>query len=289
MRNVQSSLPLVSVILPVFNRAWSLKRAIDSILSQTYANLETIVIDDGSTDETPMLLSSYGNRIHVIHQPNRGVSAARNTGIREANGNLIALLDSDDAWLPDKIKTQVEFFATHAEAIICQTEEIWIRNGKRINPKHRHKKQRGMIFERSLSLCLISPSAVMMRRDLFDDVGLFDECLPACEDYDLWLRTTWKVPVELIETPLIVKHGGHADQLSAMPRLDRYRIQAIVKILRQGVLSADQSSAALKVLTQKCAIYATGCRKRGRFAEAAAYDRLPNDWQSKNAIPHCTQ
>jgi glycosyltransferase involved in cell wall biosynthesis len=270
--------PPVSVILPAFNRAWSLKRAIDSILSQTYANLETIVIDDGSTDETPSLLLSYGNRIRVIRQANQGVSAARNAGIRAASGDLIALLDSDDAWLPGKIKAQVDFFTTHPEAVVCQTEEIWIRNGVRVNPRRRHKKHRGMIFQRSLPLCLISPSAVMLRRKVLDDVGLFDKQLPACEDYDLWLRITWKYPVDLIDEPLIVKHGGHADQLSAMPQLDRYRIQAIVKILRQGVLSMDQRASALNVLAEKCTIYANGCRKRRRFTEAAFYDRLPDNW-----------
>ena len=170
----------------------------------------------------------------------------------------------------------------HPEALICQTQEIWIRNGVRVNPRRRHKKVSGMIFEQSLPLCLISPSAVMLRRKLLDDVGLFDEQLPACEDYDLWLRITWKHPVHLIDKPLIVKHGGHADQLSAMPQLDRYRIQALTKILRRGVLSKDQTVAALAVLNQKCAIYAMGCRKRGRFTEAAHYDRLPDNWQSDN-------
>ncbi len=281
MRN-ESSLPLVSAIIPVFNRAWSLKRALDSVLAQEDANLETIVVDDGSTDETPTLLSAYEDRIRVIRQENQGVSAARNTGIRAARGELITLLDSDDAWLPGKIKAQVAFFDTHPDVLICQTEEIWVRNGKRVNPRRHHKKRRGMIFEPSLNLCLISPSAVMMRRRLFDDVGFFDEDLPACEDYDLWLRTTWKHSVELIDTPLIVKHGGHADQLSAMPGLDCYRIQAIVKILRRGVLSKKQTAAAQDVLSQKCAIYAAGCRKRGRNREAEDYERLPFNWQAGN-------
>ena len=283
MKTIQS--PPVSVILPTFNRAWSLKKAIDSVLSQEYPNLETIVVDDGSTDDTPALLSSYGTRIRVIRQANQGVSAARNTGIRAAHGDLITLLDSDDAWLPGKLSAQVDFFNAHPEALICQTEEIWIRHGKRVNPKRRHKKHRGMIFERCLPLCLISPSAVMTRRTLLDDVGLFDEQLPACEDYDLWLRITWKYPVALIDAPLIVKHGGHDDQLSAMPQLDRYRIQAIVKILRQGVLSADQTAAALGVLTKKCTIYAAGCHKRGRSTEAAYYERLPGSWPSEPSMP----
>jgi GT2 family glycosyltransferase len=285
MKTIQP--PLVSVIMPTFNRSWSLKKAIDSVLSQEYASLETIVVDDGSTDDTPALLSSYGTRIRVIRQANQGVSAARNAGIRAAQGELITLLDSDDAWLPGKVQAQVDFFDAHPDALICQTEEIWIRHGRRVNPKRHHKKHRGMIFERCLPLCLISPSAVMMRRTLLDEVGLFDEQLPACEDYDMWLRITFKYPVALINEPLIVKHGGHADQLSAMPQLDRYRIQAIVKILRQGVLSADQTAAALDVLTRKCAIYATGCRKRGRLGEAAYFDRLPDDWSSESFVPVC--
>jgi GT2 family glycosyltransferase len=128
-----------------------------------------------------------------------------------------------------------------------------------------------MIFEKSLPLCLVSPSAVMIRKSLFDEVGLFDEALPACEDYDLWLRIAWKYPVYLIDTPLIVKQGGHADQLSAMPELDKYRIQALVKILRCNGLSEKQRHAAQVMLKEKCRIYANGCRKRGRVEEAAHY------------------
>ena len=133
-----------------------------------------------------------------------------------------------------------------------------------------------MIFEKTLPLCLVSPSAVMIRKTLFDEVGLFDESLPACEDYDLWLRITWKYPVYLIDTPLIVKQGGHDDQLSAMPELDKYRIRALVKILNQGCLSPSQQHAAMEMLRQKCTIYANGCRKRGRLHEADKYLNLPD-------------
>jgi GT2 family glycosyltransferase len=266
--------PLVSVVIPTYNRCDRLAGAIESVLHQTYAPLELIVVDDGSTDGTADLLKAYGDGIRVIHQENRGVSGARNTGIRAANGELIALLDSDDRWLPAKLEHQVSFFMASAGAMICQTEEIWIRGGKRVNPKNRHRKFSGMIFEKTLPLCLVSPSAVMMRKSLFQEVGLFDEDLPACEDYDLWLRITWKYPVHLIRMPLIVKHGGHADQLSAMPELDRYRIHALLKILRSGCLSQSQRKAALDTLTAKCSVYAGGCRKRGRSDEAAYYERL---------------
>ena len=270
-----ASAPLVSVIIPTYNRAHCLGRAVDSVLGQTFTDFELIVVDDGSTDGTGELLEAYGERIRVIRQANRGVSAARNAGILSSRGEWIALLDSDDTWLPRKLERQVALFQSCPGALIGQTQEIWIRNGRRINPKKRHLKYSGMIFEKSLPLCLVSPSAVMLRRSLLEEVGLFDETLPACEDYDLWLRVTWKYPVHLIETPLIVKHGGHADQLSAMPELDKYRIAALVKILKRGCLPTGQQTAALAILKEKCFIYAGGCVKRGRHEEAAYYRRLP--------------
>ena len=250
------------------------------MLDQDYANLELIVVDDGSTDDTKGLLSRFGDRITVIRQANRGVSAARNAGIRAASGELIALLDSDDTWLPGKVTAQVAFFSNHPDALVCQTEEIWIRNGVRVNPGKRHRKEAGMIFERSLALCLVSPSAVMMRKSLLDEVGLFDETLPACEDYDLWLRIAWKHPIHLIDRPLIVKRGGHDDQLSRMPELDKYRIQSIARLLDSGVLSPGQDDAARAMLTTKCAIYAKGCRKRGRIEEAERYEQLAGRYES---------
>lgn len=272
--------PTVSVVIPTFNRARLIGAAIDSVLDQDFADVELIVVDDGSTDDTFRLISAYGDRLRSIRQENRGVSAARNAGIRSAGGNLIALLDSDDEWLPGKLAAQVAFFEDHPEALICQTEEIWIRNGKRVNPGNRHRKQAGMIFERSLALCLVSPSAVMMRKSLLDEVGLFDERLPACEDYDLWLRIAWKYPIHLIDRPLIVKRGGHADQLSRMPRLDKYRIQSICKLLDRGCLIPDQRMAAIEMLKIKCAVYAQGCRRRGRTEEAARYLELVRTYQN---------
>ncbi len=267
--------PLISVIIPTYNRGWILREAIDSVLAQKRApQFEVIVVNDGSTDDTVDILNEYADKIRVVPQNNRGVSAARNKGIQVATGRLIAFLDSDDLWLPRKLATQTAFFETHPDALICQTEEIWIRNGQRVNPKNCHQKPSGDIFDRSLHLCLVSPSAVMIKRELFDEVGFFDEQLPACEDYDLWLRIGARYPVFLIDTPLIIKRGGHADQLSRQPSLDRYRIASLKKILSQGELSESQRKAAVMVLTQKCKIYANGCRKRGRHDEAKYYQQL---------------
>ncbi len=271
---MNSGSPLVSVILPSYNRADWLRAAIDSVLAQDYPAYQLIVVDDGSQDETPALLRSYGNRLSRLRQSNKGVSAARNAGIGRAQGELIAFLDSDDRWLPQKLAVQVAYMQAHPELLFCQTEEIWMRRGVRVNPKQKHQKQAGMIFEPSLRLCLISPSAVMMRRDFFQKVGRFDESLPACEDYDLWLRACSRYPVGLVPEPLIVKQGGHADQLSAGPGLDRYRITAIRNILESGRLSPAQHAEAIAVLREKCRIYAAGCQKRDRSDEAAYYHEL---------------
>jgi len=270
----KSKSPLVSVIIPTFNRGWIIKEAIDSVLEQDFIDFELIVVDDGSSDDTAEILGAFGGDIKIIGQSNRGVSAARNRGIQASAGRWIAFLDSDDLWLPQKLSRQVAFFDAHPDAMICQSEEQWIRNGVRVNPKLRHRKFSGMIFERSLELCLVSPSAVMIRKRLFSDVGLFDESLPACEDYDLWLRVSCRFPVYLIDSPLIIKRGGHADQLSRAPGLDKYRIQSLHKIIESNLLSDDQRHAASRTLKEKCHIFANGCRKRGRAAEAGYFEML---------------
>jgi glycosyltransferase involved in cell wall biosynthesis len=266
--------PPVSVIIPTYNRAWCLSRAIDSVLGQTFTDFELIVVDDGSTDDTVQLLAEYGNALALIRQTNRGVSAARNAGIAAARGRWIALLDSDDHWLPTKLTDQVHWLSAHPDYRICQTEEVWIRNGRRVNPKKRHRKYGGDIFERCLPLCLVSPSAVMMARSLMEEVGGFDETLPACEDYDLWLRISCAHPIGLVEKPLIVKTGGHEDQLSRAPELDKYRIQALAKLLRSGALTPSQYTAAWEMLAAKVEVYAGGCRKRGREEAALGYEAL---------------
>lgn len=284
-KRTDKPVPLVSVIIPTYNRAAMVGQAVESVLAQTYSDFELIVVDDGSTDETDKVLSAYRDRIRLLQQSNRGVSAARNHGIRNAKGRLIAFLDSDDLWLPEKLSRQAAFFERYPESLICQTEEIWIRNGRRVNPKKRHRKLSGDIFGPSLELCLVSPSAVMLRKVLFDEIGLFDEELPACEDYDLWLRVSCRHPVFLIDAPLTVKHGGHPDQLSRAPGLDRYRVAALKKLIDTGRLSDTQVKKAVDMLQAKCAVYAAGCRKRGRRSEAQRYEQLAADYRPRTIYP----
>ncbi len=268
MGNLREKNPLVSVIIPSFNRGWIVAEAVESVIAQDYHPLEIIVVDDGSTDDTSEKLEPFRERIILLRQRNRGVSAARNTGIKKASGEFIAFLDSDDLFMPGKISCQINFFHDNPDAMICQTEEIWIRNGKRVNPKKKHKKLSGMIFEPSLNLCLVSPSAVMMKKTLFKIKGNFDENLPACEDYDLWLRISSSIPVYLIDTPLIIKRGGHSDQLSGHHSLDKFRIQSLEKLLKQNLLTEKQRRKVIEVLNKKCIIYAQGCLKRGKKEEA---------------------
>jgi len=274
MQHMNTNHPLVTVIIPTFDRAWCLARAVKSVLEQTHDNIELIVVNDGSTDNTLEILAPFLEKTTIISQARQGVSAARNVGIQRASGDLISFLDSDDLWLPDKIACQVDFFQKNPDALICQTEEIWIRKGIRVNPKKKHKKLQGMIFKPSLHLCLVSPSAVMMRRSLFDTVGLFDEELPACEDYDLWLRVAARYPIHLLDKPGIIKHGGHPDQLSAHHSLDKYRILSLTKLLKETCLTREQRGAAEQVLLEKARIYGQGCIKRGKIEEGNHYLNL---------------
>jgi glycosyltransferase involved in cell wall biosynthesis len=263
--------PLVSVIIPTFNRAEWLAESIGSVLKQTYPHLEVIIVDDGSTDHTSRVVRAFGKAVTYLCVAHQGVSAARNRGVQAAHGPLIAFLDSDDVWQAGKVAAQVALLQQQPEVDVCYTDEIWIRHGVRVNPKQIHQKHSGWLFEPSLPRCIISPSSIMMRRSLWERLGGFDERLPACEDYDLWLRMTVRVPVVLIPEPLIVKRGGHADQLSrSTPLLDRYRIAALDKLLRTA-LTLPQRRAVLEMLIQKCDIVAQGAAKRQHLPRAAVY------------------
>jgi GT2 family glycosyltransferase len=271
-------LPVVSVIIPTYNRWPMIAEAVESVLEQAYRSFEIIVVDDGSTDGTMERLKKYGSSVLVISRQRSGVAASRNYGIRIAQGRYMAFLDSDDLWLPQKLTIQTSFMEQHPEVKICQTEEIWIRHGAKVNPKAKHAKPSGDIFRRSLDLCLVSPSAVMMMRDLLDQFGGFDESFPVCEDYDLWLRIAKEQAIPLIPEPLVVKRGGHADQLSHSTwGLDRYRVQSLRNLLRNGLLG-EKRNWVLETLDRKIFILSQGARKRGKQDEAAAYEAILSEF-----------
>ena len=256
----------VSVIIPTYNRGHVLDRAISSVKEQCTPVLEVIVIDDGSNDDTPL---RFGNRqdIRYVRQENAGVSASRNLGIRLAKGEWVAFLDSDDSWLPSKIEMQLAAMRDNPERRICHTEEIWIRNGKRVNQKKKHRKGGGDQFERCVELCCISPSSVLLHYSLFDEFGVFDESLPACEDYDLWLRLCAFESVVFVDTPQIYKYGGHADQLSRhYAAMDRFRVYALDKLMREQSLSAPQQSVVIDSIKQRLSVLLAGAKKRNNGA-----------------------
>lgn len=271
----------VSVIIPTYNRRELLRAAMESVLNQTYPYIEVVVVDDGSSDNTADLVAQYSGkaagRIVYLRQENRGPAAARNRGLAAASHDLIAFLDSDDRFDPGKIEVQVAAMNSDPDCLISHTREIWYRRGVLLNQKKKHEKSRGDIFARCLQLCAVSMSTVMLRRQLIDEVGLFDEQFPCCEDYDYWLRASIGHRFSLIDQSLTVKQGGRPDQVSFRHRtgMDRYRIRAIEKILQGDLLDSAQRSLAVQELARKCRIYGNGCRKYGRPAEAEFYFALP--------------
>lgn len=265
----------ISVIIPTYNRAHVLKRALDSVLAQTQQAAEIIVVNDASTDGTADLLTLYLNIKVISLSHNKGVSAARNKGIAKAKGDWIALLDSDDEWLPQKLEKQCDVIKQTPDIHIIHTNEIWIRNGKRVNAMNKHAKPNGWVYPQSLALCCVSPSSILIHRKVFDLCGVFDENLPVCEDYDLWLRCFNQFQVKLLEEPLLIKYGGHDDQLSRKHwGMDRFRVKALLKILDSGSLDKTNQQLTKQVLVKKCEILALGASKRGKVVDSQYYNSL---------------
>ena len=256
----------ISVIIPTYNRKKTLARAIKSVKNQSLSPFEILIIDDGSNDGTEGWVKENFQNIKYIYQNNHGVSSARNIGIENAYGDWVAFLDSDDEWLPNKLYEQVKAIDSNPEMKFFHTNEIWIRNGIRVNQMKKHKKYGGYIFEKCLDICRVSPSSVLIQKEVFDNIGIFDESLRVCEDYDLWLRITSKYPVVFLDMPLIYKYGGHADQLSKVnDGIESYRIQSLEKIIKSGFLSDEQKVMAVNALVNKMKIYSKGLEKRKKL------------------------
>jgi len=262
----------ISVIIPTYNRAHLIERAVNSVLNQTQPPAELIVVDDHSRDNSLQVLEKYAESIHILrNDENRGVSYSRNQGLHAASGEWIAFLDSDDAWDSRKLEKQVQFHQEHLHLKISQCDEIWIRKGVRVNPMIKHAKKGGWIFEACLPLCIVSPSAVIIHRSLFNELGVFDESLPACEDYDLWLRIAQKYEIGLLDEQLVTRYGGHEDQLSQKYwGMDRFRIQAMEKHVDAN-MQPKHKKALLEQLVFKCRVVLNGAEKRNNLDVAEAY------------------
>ena len=271
---------MISVVIPVFNRRDVVNRAVGSVVAQQDVEREIILVDDGSTDgSSEVVRLEFGDAVRILSLPaNGGVSVARNFGIDEARGEWIALLDSDDEWKPRKLARQCQKLRSTGLQI-CHTDEVWIRNGVRVNPHKHHQKRGGDLFVKSLELCSISPSSLVVRKEIFAQAGRFDAALPVCEDYDLFLRLTCRHEVAYLDEKMVVKYGGHADQLSRKyPAMDQFRVRAIDKLLSAGELEDGQQQQAVKALLRKARIVFEGATKRNNLELAASMGTYIDRW-----------
>jgi len=270
-----ANMPAVSIVVPTYNRAERLGETLRSVFNQTCQDFELIVVDDGSTDDTQKVVNSFPRVQYISKQENHGVSRARNEGLVLAKGRYICFLDSDDLWDEKKLQIQVQWMGDNPNCQVCYTDEIWIRKGVRVNQMNKHRKYSGDIFRHCLPLCIVSPSSAMLRAELFDEIGNFDESLPACEDYDLWLRIAEKYPFHFIEEPLIIKQGGHADQLSRKYwGMDRFRVAALQKLLDRNSLKGERLQLTRATLLEKCSVLIQGFVKRGKKEDELHYRAL---------------
>ncbi|MDA9170579.1 glycosyltransferase family 2 protein [Alphaproteobacteria bacterium] len=278
----QKSLETVSVVIPTLNRCLLLKRAIDSALNQSVSPNEVIVIDNGSSDETINMISTNYPDIIFLTEEKIGVSASRNQGIKKSNSEWVAFLDSDDVWEPFKLEKQLTFnnrFKTNFRFI--HTNETWIRNGKFLNQMKKHEKSGGDLFKNCLKLCCISPSSSMIKKEVFKDYGFFDEELQVCEDYDMWVRITAKENVGYLSESLVIKYGGHSDQLSKKYwGMDRFRIKSLEKNINSNWFSKDQNKYAYETLIKKLQIVLSGAKNRNNTKLSNIYSEKLRFWQS---------
>ena len=267
--------PLISVIIPTFNRGHCLEESIRSVRDQNFPDFELIVVDDGSVDNTIEVVNQFPGIRFIRLDKNRGVSFARNCGLKQAQGDWIAFLDSDDLWKKGKLQAQVQWVNQHPNCYAVYTDEIWVRNGVRVNQMKKHQKYSGEIFQYCLPLCIVSPSSVLLRTKMLNEVGGFDESMVVCEDYDLWLRIAKQYPFHFIDEKLIVKRGGHADQLSSkFWGMDRWRVYALEKLLKENRLNEEQRDGVVAMLIEKCRVLILGYSKRGKIQDEEYYRAL---------------
>ena len=273
----------VSIVIPTFNRLGPLQRAVRSVICQTYRNWELWIIDDGSTDGTPSWvfdeLLPNNKKIHYVRTKNLGVSHARNLGIRLSQGPWVAFLDSDDEWLYYKLAIQMQL-AQESSFKILHGEEIWIRNGVRVNPHKKHQKSGGRVFKRSVDLCCMSPSTVVIHRESLLSEVLFREDFPVCEDYDLWLRLTSKWDVGFVSQPLIKKYGGHRDQLSRKyVAMDYWRLKSLITLKHCSYLDKGEREYLKRNVRKRAEILLRGYKKHNNEARYKEVERIILEFQ----------
>lgn len=275
-------MPKISVIIPTHNRLQTLPRAVFSVLNQTFKDFDIWIVDDGSTDGTSdwvqsQILTQNEAKIHYIQTQQKGVSHARNKAVRMSQGEWIAFLDSDDEWKPEKLSKQLQMAKENPDLPLIHGEEIWVRNGVQVNPMKKHQKTGGKIFKKCVPICCISPSTSLIKRTVLEEVGLFREDFPVCEDYDLWLRITKKYEVGFIEDPVITKYGGHEDQLSRLYKaMDYYRVKSLMSILETGSLDDDEKILVTDTIKKKCEILLKGYERHNNLTHFDEVQKIAN-------------
>lgn len=263
-------MPKVSVIIPTYNRAKLIRRAVDSVLSQSYKDYEIIIVDDGSTDNTKEILANYDGSIRYIYKNNEGISATRNRGIKEAKGEFIAFLDSDDEWLPDKLALQADLLEKNKKlGLVCSKMIILNGNSEKIGMKPEQKT--GEDFRELLEIGGDLPtSTVMVRKECFDKVGVFDELLPPMEDFEMWVRIASKYDIYTVPDKIFALYYRHDQQITS----DKFKVyEATVKLQRKFMtLFKHMPDFPAKAVQNKLASYAYVLSrmyyKEGRFKDA---------------------
>ncbi len=275
--------PLISAIIPVYNRPEQIREAIESVLNQTWRPLELIIGDDGSTDHTKtvieeVLSTTDANLMdcEVLELSHTGMpGAVRNRCAEKAKGEILAFLDSDDLWLPEKLEKQYSLHREHPGLMISHTREEWNRAGRIISQSKLRHNRKGDMFADSLKKCIIGPSTVMIRADYYHSTGGFREDLEIAEDYEFWLRITAEQKVAYLDEPLTVKRAGHEGQLSEKyGHIEMFRIQGLKQLVDSEYFKEPQASLAAEELAGKCRVYSKGCLKRGKEVEGRSFLEL---------------
>jgi glycosyltransferase involved in cell wall biosynthesis len=275
-----------SAIIPVYNRKELIRDALESVLSQTFLPHDIIVADDGSDDGTPDLVREYLSEKagslswKLLEGPHCGLAGAvRNRAVAASEGNWVAFLDSDDLWMPEKLALQRDYLESHPDIRLVHTRETWLRGEKIISQKKQRHKREGDVFEDALVKCMIGPSTVALKRELWEESGGFREDLEIAEDYELWLRITAGEPVGYLDRPLITKRAGAWEQLSLKyGQIEKFRLRGLGDLVERGWfrgrgIPPEREALAVGEFARKCHIYALGCEKRGRRDEAALWHR----------------
>ena len=264
-------MPTVSVIIPAYNCAAFIPETLESVFAQTYHDIEIILVDDGSTDNTPAVVAPYLDRITYIRQKNGGLPAARNAGIRSAQGEFIALLDADDSWMADKLERQLPRFADAEVGIIYSDFSVRYADG-RFQASYlvnRPLASEGYVLESYIRSRFLFPSTIVIRQKCLEEFGFFDEEMLACEDIELFARICSRWKVARVDAPLVIRYEGTHNITSDSRKINQYTILALQKVLsKQPDLPSSTRGVISRELGQQHWWYGYAAFKAGDMRQA---------------------